>query len=270
VSENTANARNMASPRQFAVLQKDSTSPTAEQLKRAFRSFNNLTDADAVRLAARAHGILMRHEHHDVARAFQHALQAEGIGAVVVAEDELPKLPDGKSLHRLGISPEAFTVYDLLGRPTAIDWGDVTLVAAAAVRHFEMGRIEKERTVLRFNPWVGVWPKKITESGRTVESGTLLLLEIILAGTATRYQIDAARFPFNHVIDQPGLSTAEKFVWLVREICRHATRAILNRGVLCLLGGQATVPEYTNRQMLTDEMIWLLWHDAHKSRAGGL
>ena len=260
----------MTGQRQFAVLQKDFTSPTAEQLKRAFRSFSNLTDADAVRLAAGAHGILMRHTDGDASRAFQHALQAEGIGAVVVAEDELPKLPDGKSLQRLGISPAAFTIYDLLGRPTAIDWGEVKLVAAAALRHFEMGRTETERTVLRFNPLVGVWPKKITESARTVESGTLLSLEIILTGAVTRYQIDAARFPFNYVIDQPGLSTTEKFVWLIREICRHAKRAILNRGALCLVGGQATVPEYSNRQMLTDEMIWLLWHEAHKNRAGGL
>jgi len=260
----------MTGQRQFAVLQKDFTSPTAEQLKRAFRSFSNLTDADAVRLAAGAHGILMRHTDGDASRAFQHALQAEGIGAVVVAEDELPKLPDGKSLQRLGISPAAFTIYDLLGRPTAIDWGEVKLVAAAALRHFEMGRTETERTVLRFNPLVGVWPKKITESARTVESGTLLSLEIILTGAVTRYQIDAARFPFNYVIDQPGLSTTEKFVWLIREICQHAKRAILNRGALCLVGGQATVPEYSNRQMLTDEMIWLLWHEAHKNRAGGL
>jgi len=260
----------MTGQRQFAVLQKDFTSPTAEQLKRAFRSFSNLTDVDAVRLAAGAHGILMRHTDGDASRAFQQALQAEGIGAVVVAEDELPKLPEGRSLQRLGISPAAFTIYDLLGRPTTIDWGAVTLVAAAALRHFEMGRTETERTVLRFNPLVGVWPKKITESARTVESGTLLLLEIILTGAATRYQIDAARFPFNHVIDQPGLSTTEKFVWLIREICCHAKRAILNRGAHCLVGGQAAVPEYANRQMLTDEMIWLLWHQAHKSRAGGL
>jgi hypothetical protein len=211
----------------------------------------------------------MRRLDGDASRAFQQALQAEGIGAVVIAEDELPKLPDGRSLHRLGVSPQAFTVYDLLGRPTAIDWGDVTLVAAAAMHHFEIGRTETERTTLGFNPWVGVWPKKIMETDRTVESGTSLFLEIILAGAATRYQIDAARFPFSYVIDQPGLSTEEKFVWLVREICRHATRAILNRGALCLLGGQATVPKYATRQMLTDEMIWLLWHDAHKGRAGG-
>jgi hypothetical protein len=258
----------MTSQRQFAVLQKDPASPTAEQLKRAFRSFSNLTDADAVRLAVGAHGILMRHTDGDASRAFQQALQAEGIGAVVVAEDELPKLPEGRSLQRLGFSTRAFTVFDLLGRPTPIDWAEVTLVAAAAVRHFETGRIETERTTLRFNPLVGVWPKKIKESARTVESGTLLVLEIILAGRATRYQIDAARFPFNYVMDQPGLSTMEKFVWLVREICRHATRAILNRGALGLLGGQATVPEYANRQMLTDEMIWLLWHQAHKHRHG--
>ena len=151
----------MAGPRQFAVLQKDATSPTAGQLKHVFRSFYHLTDADAVRWAAGARGVLLRHADGDTSRAFQQALQAEGIGAVVVAEDELPKLPEGRSPQRLGISPQAFTIFDFLGRPTALAWADVTLVAAAAVRHFEMGRTEKERTVLRFSPVVGIWPKKI-------------------------------------------------------------------------------------------------------------
>ena len=39
---------------QFALLQKEAIGPTADQLKRAFKAFSNLTDADAVRLAAGA------------------------------------------------------------------------------------------------------------------------------------------------------------------------------------------------------------------------
>ena len=251
----------MSNARQFAVLQKDVSSPTAEQLKRAFRSFSNLTDADAVRLAVGAHGILMRHENYDAARALHLALQAEGVSTALVSEDDLPKLPEAKALHRLELSPRALVVFDLLGRPASIPWPEVALLAAAAVGDIEVSRTQTERTVLRFNPVFGVWPKKVTDSRRKVAADTQLVLEILLAGTATRYQIEAARFPFKYVLDQPELSTAEKYIWLVREFCRHATAATLNGGARWLRAGHERVPGYVNRQALTDEIIWLLWHN---------
>ena len=73
---------------QYAVLQRDASAPQAEQIRRAFRSFSHLTDADAVRLAANAQGILLRHLSADEARAFHRALQAEGVAAAMVAESE--------------------------------------------------------------------------------------------------------------------------------------------------------------------------------------
>ena len=255
----------MSNPRQFAVLQKDFSSPTAEQLKRAFRSFITLTDADAVRLAVGAHGILMRHENHDVARAFHLALQAEGIATAVVSEHDLPKLPEGKALHRLELSPQALVVFDLLGRATSIPWPEVALIGAGAVGDIEVSRTNTERTVLRFSPVFGVWPKKVTESRRQVSADTQLVLEILLADMTTRYQIEAARFPFKYVIDQPELSTVEKYIWLVREFCRHATGAKLNGGARWLRAGNERVPGYVNRQALTDEIIWLLWHNDARS-----
>ena len=257
----------MSNPRQFAVLQKDLSSPTAEQLKQAFRSFSNLTDADAVRLAVGAHGILMRHENRDAAHAFQQALQAEGVATALVSEDDLPKLPEGKVLHRLELSPASLLVFDLLGRPTPIPWPNVALVAAGAVGDIEVSRTQTERTVLRYSPVFGVWPKTITESRRKVTSDSQLILEILLIDTATRYQIEAAHFPFKYVIDQPGLSTAEKFIWLVREFCHHATAATLNGGARWLRAGNERVPGYVNRQALTDEIVWLLWYSDPGNRA---
>jgi len=260
----------MSNPRQFAVLQTDLSSPTAEQLKRAFRSFSNLTDADAVRLAVGAHGILFRHENRDAARAFQGALQAEGIPTALVAEDELPNLPEARVLQRLEISPEALKVFDLLGRPTSISWAEVALLAAGAVGDIEVSRTKTERTVLRFSPLFGVWPKQVTESRQKVTADSHLVLEILLAGRKTRYQIEGARFPFKYVIDQPALSVADKFIWLVREFCRYATAATLNGGARWLRAGHERVPGYLNRQALTDEIIWLLWYsDAQNRTAKG-
>jgi hypothetical protein len=256
----------MSHPRRFAVLQTDLSSPSAEQLKRAFRSFSNLTDADAVRLAVGSHGILMRHENRDAARAFQSALQAEGVATALVAEDDLPNLPEARALHRLELSSEALKVFDLLGRPTSIPWTEVSLLAAGAVGDIEVSRTKTERTVLRFNPLFGVWPKKVTESRQYVTSDSQLVLEILLAGTKTRYQIEAAHFPFKYVVDQPGLSTSDKFIWLVREFCRQATAATLNGGARWLRAGNERVPTYVNRQALTDEIIWLLWFSDARNR----
>lgn len=252
----------MASPAHFAVLQKSPGSPSVDALKRAFSSFIHLTDADAVRLAVNARGILMRHLDRDAARAFHRALEVEGIGAAMVSEDELPRLPESRSLHRVAFSPEAFTVYDLLGRPTAVNWSDIALVAAGAVRHFEFARTETERTELRFSPVYGLGSKKVTETGHKVETDFRLVLEMVLRDGATRYQIDAAEFPFKYVIDRPDLSVSEKFVWLVREICRNTPSAILNYGARALHKGSDVMPEYTSRQMLADEMVWLLWSSA--------
>ena len=254
----------MASPAHFAVLQKKFDGPSADQLKRAFSSFIHLTDADAVRLAVNARGILMRQLDRDSARAFQRALEAEGIGAAVVSEDELPRLPEGRSLHRLEVSPEAFIVYDLLGRKSAIDWSEVALIAAGAVVHVELTRTQTERTELRFNVMSGLSPKRIKEAVHKLETDLKLVLEIVLAGGAARYQIEAAEFPFKYVIDRPELSVAEKFVWLVQEICRHAPHAILNGGARVLSGGREAVLEYSSRQMLGDEMVWLLWRNSMK------
>jgi hypothetical protein len=257
----------MSNARQYAVLQKDLSSPTAEQLKRAFRSFSTLTDADAVRLAVGAHGILLRHENRDAARAFQTALQAEGVATALVAEDELPGLPEARVLHRLELSPEALKVFDLLGRPTTVPWPEVTLLAAGAVGDVEVSRAQTERTELRFSPVLGVWPKRVTDSRKKVMTDSQMVLEILLAGMKVRYQIEAAHFPFKYVIDQPGLSTADKFIWLVRQFCRYAIAATLNGGVRWLRAGNERVPGYVNRQALTDEILWLLWYRDPRNRA---
>lgn len=254
----------MAATPQYAVLQKDGGSPSAEQIRRAFRSFSNLTDADAVRLAANAQGILLRHLSSDEARAFHRALQAEGVAAALVPESELKLLPEGKALHRLSLTEHALEVYDLRGRPTPVPWGEVALVAAGAVRHVDFSLTQTERTTLKLHSVLGVWPQKTTESVRKVESDSQLILELVLARGAARYELDAAQFPFKYAMDRPELSTLEKFVWLVREIGNRAGQAILNRGAKDVHNGVQLVRGYPSRQAFTDEMVWLLWNAARR------
>ena len=117
---------------QYAVLQKDGLSPNADQIRRAFSAFSGLTDADAVRLAASAQGILMRHLGSDAARAFLRELQKEGVSAAVVPESELKLLPESTSLHRLELNPDGLVMFDLVGRPKPTAWKELALVAAGA------------------------------------------------------------------------------------------------------------------------------------------
>ena len=142
----------MSATRQYAVLQKDSDRPVADQMRRAFRSFSTLTDADAVRLAANAQGILLRHLGADEARAFHRALLAEGVAAALVAENDLELLPASKSLHRLSLTEQSLEVYDLLGRAKPIRWDEIALVAAGSVRHVEIIVTPNERTGVRL--WI--------------------------------------------------------------------------------------------------------------------
>ncbi len=256
----------MGNPIQYAVLQKDAASPTPDQLKNAFKPFNHLTDADAVRLAVGTRGILMKNVGQDMARAVQLALQAEGVAVAIVAENELPKLVNAHQLRRLEIGPQDLIIYDHLGRAAGIPWTDISVVAAGAVRHFEVSKAETVRPGLQFDSLTFAPKRRVTDVVHKIESGSRFLLEILLADSNKRYQLEAAEFPFKYVIDRPGLSLEEKFIWLVREICRQATQAVLNAGARSLQEGAKTVPAYFNRQALADEVVWLLWQRANQQR----
>jgi hypothetical protein len=256
-----------ASP-QFAVLQKEIAGPTPDQMKRAFRAFTHLTDADAVRLAVSARGILMRHLRQDQARAVQRALQAEGAAVTMVAERNLPELPEGLALHRLELWPQALAVYDPLGRRVTVNWEEITVIAAGSVLRVDLTKTQTEIMRLRRHVRGAAGPTVRAGTGRGAGAGRQFLLEMVLGRAAIRYQINAAEFEFQQVLAPTGLATEEQFIWLTRELCRHAPQALLNSGARRLRDGAETVPIYSYQRVLLDEMIWLLWHQTQTKRSG--
>jgi len=255
----------MAALTQYAVLQRDTERPAAEQIRRAFRAFSNLTDADAVRLAANARGILLRHLSADEARAFHRALLAEGVAAAVVAENDLRLLPESKALHRVALTGSALAIYDLLGRPRPVEWAELALVAAGAVQRVEVNVPPPVPGQLKFVATPGGNLEHLLARPGKSRTDPQLILELVLAGGAARYELDAAQFPFKYAVDRPEWTTREKFVWLVREISRRAPSAILNRGARDVLDGIQLVRGYPSRQAFLDEMIWLLWDATRRS-----
>lgn len=245
---------------QFAILLNEPQSPSADQLKSAFQPFSNLTDADAVRLALSARGILMRGMHSDAARALNMSLLAQGVAATVVAENALPVLPEGRTIHRLQLSETEFTPSDVLGNLFRVSWTEIRLVAAGCVQHFGMSATRTERTAVRFSIITGLRTQKISDVRHRVDTDSRLELEVLTTAN-TRFQLDASEFHFAHLVVDPALTAAEKFAWLVRQICARAPQAAFNEGATAIRD-DLPVPVYGNRQALTDEMVWLIWKNA--------
>jgi hypothetical protein len=244
----------------YAILLRDLGRPNAEAVCRAFRTFSHLTDADAIRLAANAQGILMRHLSVDEAKALQRALVTEGVKAALVKDDELRFLPASQLLHRIELTPDALVTFDLMGRASAVAWKDIALVAAGAVPHVEIGSVQTQRAGTGFQSGFGLWPKPGIETRSRLETERHFILELVVGHGVARYEIQAHQFPFNYVLERPGASTLEKFVWLVREMTRRAPQAVLNRGAQDMCDGIQLVRGYPSRQRLLDEMVWLLWN----------
>lgn len=259
----------MATTTTYAVLLREVARPSAEPIRQAFRAFSHLTDADAIRLAANAQGILLRHLGVDEARALQQALLQEGVKAALVKDEELRFLPASLRLHRIELTHEALVIYDYVGRATPVAWEDFSLVAAGAVPHVEISSVQTQHTVSRLNPVFGVWPKKVVETRTRLETERQFILELIVGYGAARYEIQAQDFPFNSVVERPEDSLVQKFVWLARELTRRAPRALLNRAAQDIQHGVPLVRGYPSRQQMLDEMVWLLWSQEQKGQAGG-
>lgn len=256
----------MAALSQYAVLLRDAAPPSAEAVRRAFGTFSHLTDADAIRLAANAQGILQRHLSVDEAKALQRALQVEGVSAALVKEEELHFLPPSQLLHRIELTPGALGIFDLYGRLTAVPWADLTMIAAGAVPHFEVSASQAARSQVRFHPVFGRWPQKPEATRSRLETERQMILELVIGTGRARYELLAHQFPFNQVLNLPTAALAEKFLWLVGELIRRAPQAALGRGAGDVRDGIQLVRGYPSRQLLEDEMVWLLWNRRQSSR----
>ncbi len=256
----------MSATSHYAVLLRSETRPSADQIRRAFSSFSHLTDVDAVRLAANAEGILMQKLTSDEARAFHRALNAEGVDAVFVAENNLPALPKKFTLQRIELTDAHLVVFDQIGRPEKFAWREISLLALGAVTHFGIGHVTKVGTKMSYNPATGVWPKETVEHTHKLAKDSQLLIEIVIARSGKRFQINAAEFPFRYVVDRPEFSLVDKIVWLAGELIKRAPQALLNRGARDVRDGVKLVRGYPTPQVFNDEIVWLLWDQAQRTR----
>ncbi|MCO5051352.1 MAG: hypothetical protein M9920_03525 [Verrucomicrobiae bacterium] len=248
----------MAAWNSYAILLRDAGSPNADAIRRAFRVFRHLTDADAIRLAANAQGILMRHLRVDEAKAFHHALTQEGVNVALVKEEALHFLPASQRVQRLEFTPETLSVFDHLGQGTPLAWSEITLLAAGAVPHLEIGSPQAQPAAME-RP-AGLWPRR-SGGPHQLKTGRLFILELVNAEGTKRFEIQAHEFHFVPLIPAaPTDSLMEKFVRLTRALVQRAPGAQLNRGALDIREGVDLVRGYPSHQAMLDEIVWLWWN----------
>ncbi len=246
----------------YALVQSEATAPTAAQWKRAFKPLARRTEADAVKLANEAFGVLLRNLPLDEAGGLQRVLSDDGVPVAVVEMNELPRLPDPRFIRRAELSPEALVVFDPLGRPVRVEWDRIALIAAGACRHFGLSETRTEERVVTFDPIRGVRRRVEVDVRHKVEDDVPILIDVVLSGGAMRFEIETDQFQFKYVFDRPELDRAGKVALLLQRLSEHAPQAWLNRGALALRDAAAPPLTYASKAAFFDESVWLLWRQA--------
>lgn len=211
----------------YALLQTTMNPPPVDALQRAFRDSRSLSSADAVFVADDAFGMLARDLPEDEAQSIAAFLAGENITVDLVAEHDLPRLPDAQFFLSAQLNESTVELFDALERSEAIPWGALRLIA--------VGYDQRE-----------------------------VRLELVAGDALLRYTTTMARLHFHHAKEVVGRSQAEKLVAFLHKLREHAPQAWLNRGAQALLRDDAVervedLTAYPRPSAFHEEMVWLLW-----------
>lgn len=221
----------------YALLQTTMNPPPVDALQRAFRDSRSLSSADAVFVADDAFGMLARDLPEDEAQSIAAFLAAEGVHVDVVAEGDLPRLPEAQFF--LSARPEGpvLELFDALERAESIPWPALRLIA--------VGYDQRE-----------------------------VRLELVAGDALLRYSTTMARLHFHPGPETGGRSPAGKLLALLRRLRERAPRAWLNRGAEALLSEDAPeriedLTAYPRPSAFHEELVWLLWRARKADEAEG-
>ncbi len=246
----------------FAVLQKTLDIPPVEKIEQALLSVKGFTRIDAHTFANDAYGILVKNISAEQANAFSRALLGQGIETDVVAQIDLPVLPQTKFVQRLDCTPAALLIYDAIGRSFPLEWQHVMLVAAGCVGVTDFRRVEKPSWGTSDSEGNGY---ETTSISSIEERADRLLVEIVVSGAALRYSVSAEKFRFDYLGERRTKSLPENFALLVQDLAAFAPHAMLNRGAFFLQQNENLFP-YPTKNAFFEEIVWLLWKMKQEGR----
>jgi hypothetical protein len=246
----------------FAVLQKTLDIPPVEKIEQALVSIDGFTRIDAHTFANDAYGILVKNISAEQANAFAQALYAQGVETDVVAQTELPALPQTKFVHQLDCTTEGLIIYDSIGRSFSLEWKYVMMIAAGCVRMTDFKRVERK-----------VWAASDGESAafpqiesRNVEQqNNYMLLEIVVSGAVSRYSASAEKLRFGYLGERRTKSLQQNFALLIQDLIAFAPYAMLNRGAFYLKQDHSLF-SYPSKNAFFEEITWLLWRMKREGR----
>jgi len=240
------------------LVQLESAPVTEAQWRRALPLVPGYTEADAVRLAREAHGILIKNLDGPKAIALQLAFRSTGVETAVVPAARL-QLVDAKFTRRIELADDVLRISDPLGRPVSVPWAHVTLIAVGAVRQYDIAQTvtyEKQRA---YNPVQGVHQEVVRDVRTSLHENLPWLIEIFLTGGAMRFQTEGEQLAWGYLFKHAPPELLPRLVGLVQLLARRAPQAMLNRGALSLRDGGDGGEGYASRPAFADESAWLLW-----------
>jgi hypothetical protein len=212
----------------YALLQTTMTPPPVEALQRAFRSSDALSAADAVFVADDAFGILARDLPADEAQNLAASLAAESVAVDLVAERDLPRLPDAQFFASTQFGPDTVKFFDAREQTHEVPFRLLRLIA------------------------VGFDKKEVR-------------VELIFGDAVLRFHSTLDHLHFQQTPEVHGRSPGENLVQWIRELVKRAPHAVLNRGAGNLAVGEniehvEDFVGYPRPGAFVEEIVWLLWH----------
>ena len=242
-----------------AVLVQLHHGPVTEvQWRRALSLVPGYTDADALRLARETHGMLLKNLDSPKAIALQLAFRSAGVETAVVSADKL-RLVDAKFTRRIEVTDEVLRISDPLGRLVPVPWAHVALIAAGAVRQYNIAQTVTYEMHHAYNPVQGAHEETVRDVRTSLHENVPWLIEVVLTGGVMRFQAEGAQLAWGYLFKNAPPELLPRMVALVRLLVKHAPHALLNRGALALRDDRGDEVAYGSRPAFSDESAWMLW-----------
>lgn len=211
----------------YALMQTTMEAPPVEALRKAFLTSTALSPADAVFVADDAYGILARDLQGEDAQNIAASLAADGVHVELVAEGDLPRLPEPAMFVGFQFRDHFLRLLNALGEPTDVPYRGIRLVA-----------VGYDRQAVR--------------------------IELVFGDATLRYNSTLEHLAFRHEPTMQGRSPGENLVAMLEQLRRRIPTAVFNRGAHNIADGPPVehiedFVAYPRTSAFFEEVVWLLW-----------
>lgn len=211
----------------YALMQTTMEAPPVEALRKAFLTSTALSAADAVFVADDAYGILARDLQGEDAQNIAASLAADGVNVELVAEGDLPRLPEPAVFVGFQFHDHCLRLLNALEEPTDVPYPGIRLVA-----------LGYDRQAVR--------------------------IELVFGDATLRYHSTLEHLAFRHEPSMQGRSPGENLILLLEGLRSRVPKAVLNRGAHNVVDGPRVEHvedfiAYPRTSAFFEEMVWLLW-----------